>query len=105
MFLQNVQGYEPFETAVRLLPQALMGLFFSPLVGLIMHKVPGTLLLVIAAICSVLSNVLLIFLTPESNYFAFMFPSLLLGTIGMDWTMNVGSVGASKSIPNLSLEY
>jgi MFS family permease len=96
MFLQNVQNYEPFDTSVRLLPQALMGLFFSPLVGLILHQVPGTILLVVAGLFSVLSNVLLIFLTPESNYFSLIFPSLLLATLGMDWTMNIGSVGASE---------
>ncbi|KAI1845126.1 hypothetical protein JX266_008673 [Neoarthrinium moseri] len=99
MFLQKVQNMQPFDVAVRLLPQALMGLFFSPLVGLIMHRVPGTVLLVIAAFCSVLSNLLLIFLNQQSNYFAFIFPSLLLSTVGMDWTMNVGSLYTLAALP------
>ncbi|ETS81430.1 hypothetical protein PFICI_06432 [Pestalotiopsis fici W106-1] len=99
MFLQKVQGLEPFDVAVRLLPQALMGIFFSPLVGLIMDRTSGTVLLIVAASCSVLSNLLLVFLRQETNYFALIFPSLLLSTIGMDWTMNVGSLYTLSVLP------
>lgn len=104
MFLQKVEKMGSFDIAIRLLPQALVGLFFSPLVGLIMHRVPGTVLLIIAAFCSVASNVLLIFLRHGTNYFILMFPSLFLSTIGMDWTMNVGSVRTQEPccIGNLS---
>ncbi|KAH8202294.1 hypothetical protein TruAng_003571 [Truncatella angustata] len=99
MFLQKVQNLNPFDVAVRLLPQALMGLCFSPLVGLIMHRISGTILLVAAASCSVCSNVLLVFLRTDSNYVALIFPSLLFSTIGMDWTMNVGSLYTLSSLP------
>ncbi|KAK6864307.1 hypothetical protein PG995_000835 [Apiospora arundinis] len=44
--VMKVERFTPFDVAVRLLPQALMGLFFSPLVGLLMHKVSGTAILV-----------------------------------------------------------
>jgi hypothetical protein len=92
MFLQKVENIGSFDIAIRLLPQALVGLFLSPLVGLFMHRVPGTILLIVAAFCSVASNVLLIFLRHGTNYFILMFPSLILSTVGMDWTLNVGSV-------------
>ncbi|KAL7623238.1 hypothetical protein AAE478_006919 [Parahypoxylon ruwenzoriense] len=49
LFMQELEGLRPFDVAVRLLPQALMGLMFSPLVGLIMHRVPGTVLLTVAS--------------------------------------------------------
>lgn len=90
--MQDLGGLKPFDVAIRMLPQALMGLVFSPLVGLIMHRVPGTVLLAMAATSLVASNVLLIFLRQGSNYLIWIFPSLMLSTIGMDWTMNVGSV-------------
>lgn len=102
-YLQKVEGFSPFDVAVRLLPQALTGLFFSPLVGLFMNKVSGTAILVAAALFSFASNVLLIFLRPGSSYFLWIFPSLLLSTIGMDWTMNVGSVRAFFSTPGTSI--
>ncbi|KAI0179246.1 MFS general substrate transporter [Hypoxylon sp. FL1284] len=99
LFMQDIEGLKPFDVAVRLLPQALMGLLFSPLVGLIMHKVPGTVLLTAAASLLVLSNVLLIFLRHGSNYLAWIFPSIMLSTLGMDWTMNVGSLYILSSLP------
>ncbi|KAI4862061.1 MFS general substrate transporter [Hypoxylon rubiginosum] len=99
LFMQDLEGLKPFDVAVRLLPQALMGLLFSPLVGLIMHKVPGTVLLTVAASLLVISNVLLIFLRQGSNYLVWIFPSVMLSTIGMDWTMNVGSLYILSSLP------
>ncbi|KAK6841749.1 hypothetical protein PG987_002609 [Apiospora arundinis] len=97
--VMKVERFTPFDVAVRLLPQALMGLFFSPLVGLLMHKVSGTAILVTGGFFSVVSNILLIFLRPGSSYFLWIFPSLLLSTVGMDWTMNVGSLFILSSLP------
>ncbi|OTB09935.1 hypothetical protein K445DRAFT_71242, partial [Daldinia sp. EC12] len=99
LFMQDLEGLKPFDVAVRLLPQALVGLVLSPLVGLIMHKVPGTALLAVAATSLVVSNVLLIFLRQGSNYLIWIFPAIMLSTIGMDWIMNVGSLYILSSLP------
>ncbi|KAK8026995.1 hypothetical protein PG991_004051 [Apiospora marii] len=98
-YLQEIEGLSLFEAAVRLLPQALMGLFLSPLVGLFMDKVSGTSILVAAALCSVMSNAILVFLRPRGDYLVWILPSLLLSTVGMDWTMNVGSLFILSSLP------
>lgn len=92
MFMQQLENLNSFEVAVRLLPQALVGLLLSPLVGLFMHAIPGTGLLAFAASSLVLSNIFLIFLRHDSHYLLWIFPSLMLSTVGMDWVMNVGSV-------------
>lgn len=99
MFMQQLENLNSFEVAVRLLPQALVGLLLSPLVGLFMHAIPGTGLLAFAASSLVLSNIFLIFLRPDSHYLLWIFPSLMLSTIGMDWVMNVGSVRLKASPP------
>ncbi|KAI1657352.1 MFS general substrate transporter [Daldinia decipiens] len=99
LFMQDLGGLKPFEVAVRLVPQALVGLVLSPLVGLIMHRVPGTVLLAVAATSLVISNVLLIFLRQGSNYLTWIFPSVVLSTVGMDWIMNVGSLYILSSLP------
>ncbi|KAI0143863.1 MFS general substrate transporter [Hypoxylon sp. NC0597] len=99
LFMLDLEGLQPFDVAVRLLPQALMGLMFSPLVGLIMHRVPGTVLLAVAAVALIVSNVLLVFLRQGNNYLIWIFPSVMLSTIGMDWTMNVGSLYILSSLP------
>jgi hypothetical protein len=103
MFLQQVEGLNSFEVAVRLLPQALIGLLLSPLVGLFMHTIPGTALLACATSALVLSNVFLVLIRHDSHYLFWIFPSLMLSTVGMDWVMNVGSV-RSNAIPSVSIE-
>ncbi|KAI0538863.1 major facilitator superfamily domain-containing protein [Xylaria digitata] len=99
MFMQQVENLNSFEVAVRLLPQALVGLLLSPLVGLFMHAIPGTALLTFAALALVLSNIFLIFLRHNSHYLLWIFPSLMLSTVGMDWVMNVGSLHILSSLP------
>ncbi|KAI0911246.1 major facilitator superfamily domain-containing protein [Ustulina deusta] len=99
MFMQQLENLNSFEVAVRLLPQALVGLLLSPLVGLFMHAIPGTALLVFAASALVLSNIFLIFLRHNSHYLLWIFPSLMLSTVGMDWIMNVGSLHVLSSLP------
>ncbi|KAI1270621.1 major facilitator superfamily domain-containing protein [Xylariaceae sp. FL1019] len=99
MFMQEMENLNPFDVAVRLLPQAIVGLLLSPLVGLFMHAVPGTGLLAFASSALVLSNIFLVFLRRNNNYLLWIFPSLMLSTIGMDWVMNVGSLHILSCLP------
>ncbi|KAI1308298.1 major facilitator superfamily domain-containing protein [Xylaria venustula] len=99
MFMQQLENLNSFEVAVRLLPQALVGLLLSPLVGLFMHAIPGTALLAFAALSLVISNIFLVFLRHGSHYLLWLFPSLMLSTVGMDWIMNVGSLHILSSLP------
>ncbi|KAI0096072.1 major facilitator superfamily domain-containing protein [Nemania sp. FL0031] len=99
MFMQQLENLNSFEVAVRLLPQALVGLLLSPLVGLFMHAIPGTALLVFAASSLFLSNLFLVFLRHDTHYLLWIFPSLMLSTIGMDWVMNVGSLHVLSLLP------
>lgn len=98
MYMQQIENLNSFDVAVRMLPQALVGLLISPLVGLFMHAVPGTGLLAFAASALVLSNIFLVFLRHGTYYLLWIFPSLMLSTVGMDWIMNVGSVRLTGSL-------
>ncbi|KAI1812897.1 MFS general substrate transporter [Poronia punctata] len=99
MFMQQVENLNSFEVAVRLLPQALVGLLVSPLVGLFMHTVPGTALLAFASSALALGNIFLVFMRHDGHYLLWLFPSLTLCTVGMDWTMNVGSLYILSCLP------
>ncbi|KAH8671146.1 major facilitator superfamily domain-containing protein [Xylariales sp. PMI_506] len=52
-----------------------------------------------SGVCSVTSNILLIFLQQESDYLALVLPALFLSTVGMDWTMNVGLLHMFSILP------
>lgn len=91
-FMQDVQKLSSLEVATRLLPQAVTGLLLSPMIGLWMHKISNQFILVAAAVCQLGAGVLLVFLREHSSYFAYVFPSLILSTLSMDWVRNVGAV-------------
>lgn len=91
-FMQDVQALSSLEVGVRLLPQAVTGLLLSPVIGFWMHRIPNQFILVAAAVCQIGAGVLLLFLRGHSNYFMYVFPSLVLSTLSMDWVRNVGAV-------------
>lgn len=96
-FMQDMQQLSPLEVGVRQLPQAITGLIFSPVVGCWMHKIDNMFILVAAALCQASSGALLLFIQPDSSYFAFIFPSMILSTLGVDWARNVGAVSRQTS--------
>lgn len=88
----DVQGLSPLDVGLRMLPQAVAGLFLSPIIGCWMHKINNALILMAAAVFQAGASMILIFLRHDSNYFAYIFPSLILSTLAMDWVRNVGAV-------------
>lgn len=100
--MQDVQQLAPLEVGLRQLPQAVTGLVFSPIVGCWMHKIDNMFFVVAAALCHVCAGTLLLFLQQDSNYFAFIFPSMILSTLSMDWVRNVGAVSRLILIQPLS---
>lgn len=90
--MQDVQQLSPLEVGVRQLPQAVTGLMVSPIIGCWTHKIDNMVIIVAAALGQAGAGALLLSLQPDSNYFAFIFPSLILSALGMDWARNVVAV-------------
>lgn len=103
-FMQDAQKLSPLNVGIRLLPQAVVGLVVSPSIGWWMHKMDNMLILVAAAVLQAGACALLLFLHSDSNYFAFIFPSLILSTIGYDWVRNVGAV-SNPSLSTVSVPF
>ena len=75
--------------------------------GFIMHLLPGRILMIISQVGFVLS-VLLFALIPEQKdgspstsflYWAYVFPAMLCGTIGVDITFNITNVFITTAMP------
>lgn len=92
LFMQDLQQLTPLLVAVHLLPQAIAGLIYNVIAGSVLHRVNNTLLLVLGSATYVASNVLLSIMQPDSPYWAFIFPSLILGVVGADFNFNVANV-------------
>ena len=94
-FMQEVQGLEPLIIAVHFLPQAIAGLIWNVVAGSVLHRINNTLIMVVAALCYLVSTVLLSLTRPDSSYWAFMFPYLVLSVVGADFQFNVANVRLS----------
>jgi len=100
-FFQEVLDLPPLDVAVRLLPQAIAGLTWNVVAGILLHRVNNALIMAAAALCYVASMALLSLMRPDSSYWAYSFPYLVLSVVGADFQFNVANVRGSRRLPML----
>lgn len=91
-FMQELQKLAPITVALHLVPQAIAGLIYNAIAGSVLHRINNTLLLVLGSSTYIGANVLLALMKPDSPYWAFVFPSLILSVVGADFHFNVANV-------------
>lgn len=91
-FMQELQKLSPLDVAVHLIPQAVAGFTYNVIAGSVLHRVNNTLLIAVGSVSYTASNVLLALMKPDSSYWAFVFPSLILSVVGADFQFNVANV-------------
>lgn len=94
----------PLQTAAWFSPLAVGGLILALVGGFVLHILPGRMLLIISGL-GFLASVLLFALIPENppsrNYlfWAYIFPAMVCGTIGVDIAFNVTNIFITTSMP------
>lgn len=91
-FLQRVQHRDALDVALHLLPQTVAGLTWNVVAGAVLHRVNNTLLHGIGAVSFLVANLLFSLMGPDSSYWAFIFPALIVNVIGADFQFNVVNV-------------
>jgi len=91
-YMQELQGLDSLTVALHLLPQAIAGILWNIIAGHILHVVNNTLIAAIGGICYLAANLLLAFMRPDSSYWAFIFPALILNVVGADFQFNIANV-------------
>ncbi|KAI1113136.1 major facilitator superfamily domain-containing protein [Nemania sp. NC0429] len=99
-YMQQVQRLSTLSVAVRLLPMAIAGLLWNILAGRILHRVNNTLLMIFGAVSYLAAALLFSFMGPDSNYWAFVFPALVLNVAGADLQFNVANMYVLQSLPS-----
>lgn len=85
-------------------PMAVGGCVLATLGGLILHRIPGTVMMLISAV-SIIIYSLLFAIVPASDehkswyYWAWIFPSMLCATAAIDLIFNVAAIFFSTSMP------
>jgi MFS family permease len=99
LYMQEVWKWSPLNTAVHLLPMAIMGIIVNIVAGVIMHRVSNKALMLIGTFGYTLSCTLIAVNNIHSSYWAFCFPSMLLAVVGADLEFNVANLYVASSMP------
>ena len=99
-YFQNVMGVEPLQVVAWFTPMVIGGLILSTIEGFILHKVSGRLLLIISGIGAIVAQLLLALVPVGGNYWAWIFPAMICGTIGVDLSYNLMTVFVTTQLPS-----
>lgn len=75
------------------------GLVISAVGGLILHRVPGWILLLVSGVAWVVAPMLFALMPDGASYWAWVFPSMICGTLGIDIAYNVSSIFITTTLP------
>jgi hypothetical protein len=102
--IESVLHIGPLLTAAWFIPLAAGGFILAVVGGFVLHILSGQLLLIISGL-GFLGSSILFALIPDSGksntflYWAFVFPAMILSTIGVDIAFNVTNVFITTSLP------
>lgn len=91
-YMQQLQQLSTLTVAVHLLPMAIAGLLWNVVASRILHAIDNTLIMAFGGACYLAASLLFAFMRPDSSYWAFIFPALVLNVAGADLQYNVGNV-------------
>ncbi|KAK4155016.1 aminotriazole resistance protein [Chaetomidium leptoderma] len=99
-FYQNYQGLSPLDTTLRFLPCGIMGFITAAVVSQLLAWVPTYLLLTVGNACVAISALLFAApIPPDTIYWAWSFPAMLLSVFGADTTWPCLILFTSHSLP------
>ncbi|KAL4919013.1 major facilitator superfamily domain-containing protein [Aspergillus aurantiobrunneus] len=99
LYMSEFMGATPFQMVAWTVPMAAGGLILSCLGGLLFHRISGTKLLIISCLGYVGSGLFFAVIPPGGNYWAFVFPAMVCGTIGIDISFNLANIFITTNMP------
>ena len=102
-YFQNIMHASPLLVVAWYTPTAVAGLLISMAEGFVLHLIPGQVLLIAAGL-GALGAQLLIALLPAGGgstlYWPYLFPAMVMSTIGIDMAVNVLTVFVTTQLPS-----
>lgn len=98
-YMENIMGASPLQVVAWYVPMALGGCLISTFGGLVLHLLRGTILIIIAGTSWIIAPLLFAVAPQGANYWAYIFPSMICATIGIDITFNVANIFITTSLP------
>lgn len=98
-YMEMVMDASPLLVVAYYVPMALGGCIISAVGGFVLHLLPGTILIIISGISWIIAPLLFAIAPQGSLYWAYVFPSMIAATIGIDITFNVANIFITTSLP------
>lgn len=99
-FYQEFLDLSPIATTLRFLPTGVAGALITIISGYLLSRVSGQRILVVGVVCSSLSSTLMAApIPPETSYWAFGFPAMVLAVIGADTVYPCLSLYTTSRMP------
>ncbi|KAI4172119.1 MAG: hypothetical protein LQ343_003767 [Gyalolechia ehrenbergii] len=92
LYMQNIMGASPLQVSAWYSPMCVGGVVISILGGYVLHLIPGTVMVVVAGLGWIVPSALFAVAPLGANYWAYIFPSMVCATIGIDITFNVANI-------------
>jgi hypothetical protein len=93
-------GATPLQVVAWVTPMVTGGLILSTLGGFVLHIIPGTVLLIISGLGWIGAALLFAVAPQGANYWAFVFPSMICATVGIDITFNITTIFITTNMPS-----
>ncbi|CAN5901124.1 hypothetical protein BH23ACT12_BH23ACT12_03870 [soil metagenome] len=98
LYLQNVRGFSPLETGVRLLPIAAAILLISPIAGKLSDKHGSRWLMTLGCLYAAGGMALLLRIQPDSSYESIILPAFVVFGSGMALTLGPMTAAVMGSV-------
>ncbi|EKG19418.1 Major facilitator superfamily [Macrophomina phaseolina MS6] len=94
-YMTNIMGGEPLQIVAWFTPMALGGCIISTVGGVVLHRISGTFIIILAGAAWIISPLLFAVAPRAANYWAYTFPSMICATIAIDLTFTVTNIFVS----------
>ena len=98
LYIQDIMGASPLQVAAWYVPMCVGGILISILGGYVLHLLSGTLLILIAGAGWIVTSILFAVVPVGASYWAYVFPSMICATIGIDIMFNVANIFITSNV-------
>jgi nitrate/nitrite transporter NarK len=75
------------------------GIIIATAGGFVLHILSGTILMLIAGVSWIVAPLLFAIMPENASYWAFVFPAMVTGTIGIDVSFNITTIFITTGLP------
>ncbi|RPB16171.1 putative MFS multidrug transporter [Morchella conica CCBAS932] len=98
-YVDGVMGAGPLQIVAWFTPLFVGGMIIATVGGFVLHIISGTILMITAGVAWVIAPLLFAIMPEGASYWAFVFPAMIMATIGIDISFNITNIFITTGLP------